>query len=98
MAENLGLAGSSHTLLSPIPSSSLFPFPSSPFSLPSSLFPLPSFPSSLFPLFPLSPLPQTKRLHREVSINAGDDYVTVGGTEGTIHDEQIAVADARADH
>ena len=37
-------------------------------------------------------------LHGEVAINAGDDHVPVGGAEGTVDHQQIAVADPCADH
>ena len=61
-----------------------------------SLFPLPSY---LFPI-PRSPFPvsQTKRLHGEVAVDAGDDDVAGRRTERTVDHEEVSVVDARACH
>ena len=37
-------------------------------------------------------------LHGEVAVHAGDDHVAVGWAERAVNDEQVAVADPRADH
>ena len=86
------------------PIRSLFPLPCSLFSIPCSLFSLPcslfSLPCSLFPLpCSLFPLPSyAKRLHCKIAVHAGDDHVAVGGAEGSVDHQQIAVADSRAGH
>ena len=47
---------------------------------------------------PPFPIPQAQRLHGKVAVHAGDDHIAIGGAEGAVHDEEVAVADARANH
>ena len=63
----------------------LFPVPCILFPVPCILFPVPC---SLFP----------ESFHREIAVDAGDDDVAVGGADGAVDDEDVAVVDSGTDH